>query len=562
MKKLLSVLLCLALVMSLGCAAFASGEASGEGSSDPTGGITSTTTDASTISLSTGERTIDGETIEAVDASAIQHSGTSVVVVKNSTVTGTTTAETAPLTGNPGNLLVAGNIRTTLALGQSKAFYINSNVTSQNWAALSTDGAVPVTEEGQSELALYAYGSDAVTTEGGYGAYSDLFCNLYSYGSLIQAAEIGIISGTYGKVTIGTIADGEADAAVAGYLTAEDMALQANKTLGSTILGGRNAIMIHSVNLPPYWEYEGYSQEELPLYSTPVTVNGSVLETDLAIDMGIAYDAQKQAYIDHTAGSVILVKSTNTVIDLVNSQIIPAEGGTGAILHSVYNNDTMFMNAVPDGENYPGIVVNMSEMDVTGDVIHEDYQRDMYLNLNAATLTGAINEYDCAHWNEVAAAEGFTDYALDAAYETAHGVYVNLTNGAVWNVTETSVVTDLIINDGCTVNGTITENADGTLTVEPLAAEESASGEATAELDSTIHLAGVNVMDMFSIDADLTFADQGNGVKTFLIEFEGNSIPGTISMGVWTVSTADSNEQSICDCVKAAYEAMTGAGGV
>ncbi len=484
MKKLLSMLLCLALVMSLGCGAFASGEASGESSSDLTGGITSTTTNADTINLSTGERIIDGETIEAVDGSAIQHSGTSVVVVKNSSVSGTTTAETAPLTGNPGNLLVAGNIRTTLALGQSQAYYINSDITSQNWAALSTDGAVPAQAEGEKELSLYAYGSDAITTEGGYGAYSDLFCNLLSYGSLIQAAEIGIISGTYGKVIIGTIADGEADPDMAKYLTEADMALQADKTLGSTILGGRNAIMIHSVNLPPYWEYEGYSQEELPLYSTPVTVNGSVLETDLAIDMGIVYDAQKQAYIDHTAGSVILIKSTNTVIDLVNSQIIPAEGGTGAIIHSVYNNDTMFMNAVPDGEQYPGIVVNMTDMEVSGDVIHEDYQRDMYITLNAATITGAVNDYDCDHWNEVAAAEGFTDYALDASYATAHGVYVTLTNGSVWNVTAESTIAGLDVDATSTVNGTVTENADGTVTVAPAAAD--ASGEAMNMADGSM----------------------------------------------------------------------------
>lgn len=557
MKKLISLLLCLTLVMSLGCAAFASGEASG-GSDDPTGGLTSTTTNASTISLSDGERIIDGETIEAVDGSAIQHSGTSVVVVKNSSVTGTTTAATEPLTGNPGNLLVAGSIRTTLALGQSQAYYINSAITSQNWAALSTDGAVPAQAEGEKELSLYAYGSDAITTEGGYGAYSDLFCNLYSYGSLIQAAEIGIISGTYGKVTVGTIADGEADPDMAAYLTEADTTLQSDKNSGSLILGGRNAIMIHSVNLPPYWEYEGYSQEELPLYSTPITVNGSTLQTDLSIDMGIAYEAQKQAYIDHTAGSVILVKSTNTVIDLVNSQILPGEGGTGAILHTVYNNDTMFMNAVPDGDQYPGVVVNMTDMAVSGDVIHEDYQRDLHLNLDAAEITGAINGYDCDHWNEVAAAEGFTDYALDASYETAHGVYLTLSNGSVWNVTAESTLAGLECDASSTVNGTITENADGTITVSPAVA----SGDATAELASAVHIPGVSIMDMFTLDVDLTFADQGNGVKTFVIEFEGKSISGSINMGVWTPDSGDTNEADICSCVQAAYEAMTGAGGV
>jgi hypothetical protein len=342
-----------------------------------------------------------------------------------------------------------------------------------------------VTEEGQTELALYAYGTTAVTTEGGYGAYSDLFCNLLSYGSTIQAAEIGIITGTYGRVVVGTIADGEADPDVAARLTEDDMALQPDKDLGSTIAGGRNAIMIHSVNLPPYWEYEGYSEEELPLYSTPVTVNGSTLVTDLSLDQGIAYDAQKQAYIDHTAGSVILIKSTNTQIDLTDTQLIAGEGGTGAIIHSVYNNDTMFMNTVPDGETYPGMVINMTDMDVTGDVIDEDYQRDMYLTLTDASLTGAINYYDCAHWNQVAEAEGFTDYALDESYDTVHGTYLTLTEGSTWTVTGTSTLLGLTIEDGSAVNGTMT--VDGVAT--PIAAgtyegvivltPASASGEAS-----------------------------------------------------------------------------------
>jgi hypothetical protein len=484
MKKIrtcLSWLLALALCLSLGCTAFASGEASG----DLTDGLTAIVTNSDSITITSGERVIDGEDIQAVDGTAIQNSGDSVIVVRNSNVSGTTTSSTEPLTGNPGNLLVAGSVRTTLALGQAHSFYINSTITSQNWAALSTDGAEPVTEEGQSELSLYAYGTTAVTTEGGYGAYSDLFCNLLSYGSTIQAAEIGIITGTYGRVVVGTIADGEADPDVAQRLTEDDMALQPDKELGSTIAGGRNAIMIHSVNLPPYWEYEGYSEEELPLHSTPVTVNGSTLVTDLSLDQGIAYDAQKQAYIDHTAGSVILIKSTNTQIDLTDTQLIAGEGGTGAIIHSVYNNDTMFMNTVPEGETYPGMVINMTDMAVSGDVIDEDYQRDMYLTLTDASLTGAINYYDCAHWNEVAAAEGFTDYALDESYETVHGTYLTLTDGSAWTVTSTSTLLGLTIDETSTVSGTMTVDGvatpitagtyEGVIVLTPA----SASGEAS-----------------------------------------------------------------------------------
>ena len=79
----------------------------------------------------------------------------------------------------------------------------------------------------------------------------------------------------------------------------------------------------------------------------------------LSLNKGVKYDEQKQAYIDHTAGSVILIKSTNTEI------------------------------------------------------------------------------------------------TLDAAYETKHGLFVTMENGAVWNVTGESRISGLTFTDDCTINGTI-----------------------------------------------------------------------------------------------------------
>ncbi len=466
MKKrtvILSLLLCFTLCLSTG--AFASGEAYVASNEAGGGAITygfagnaSALTASGALNLPDGDAVIENQIITAVNGSAIQNSGSSDLTVRDSVIVAIDPAETVPLSGNPGNLLVAGNVRTTLALSQGHSYYVNSSIVGTNWAALSTDGAVPVTEEGQDELSLYTYGAFARTYDGGYGAYSDLFCNFYSYGSDIEAGEIGIISGTYGKVVVGTIADGEADAAMAAHLTDADKELRSDKEQGSVIAGGRNAIMIHSVNLPPYWEYEGYSQEELPLYSTPVIVNGSTLKTDMGLDKGIVYDDQKQAYIDHTAGSVILIKSTNADIALTASELIPDADGTGAIIHSVYNNDTMFMNAVPDGEQYPGITVTMTDMTAAGDIIHEDYQRDMNITLSAAALEGAVNGYDCAHWNEAAAAEGFTDYALDADYAASHGVYMTLTDGSSWTVTGESTLSGLTIGEGCIVTGAMTVN--------------------------------------------------------------------------------------------------------
>lgn len=498
MKKMLSLLLCLALALTMSSAAFAAeldvvqkdgesyvrlndllavlglgGKAEEPAAYGYQGEFNEETASPDAVNLASGEMEIKGEQIFHWEGSAIQNSGTSEVVVRDSYIRGDTEASTEPLAGNPGNLLVGGNIRTTLALGQGQGFYINSSVVSRNWAALSTDGATPVTEEGQEELSLFAYGSYATVTDGGYGAYSDLFCQLYSFGSHIQAAEIGIISGTYGAVTVGSIADGEANERMAARLTEEDMAAQPDKGLGSIIEGGRNAIMLHSVNLPPYWAYEGYSQTELPYYATQVSVKDSILRTDMSLDQGIEYEAQKQAYIDHTMGSVILVKSTNIDMTIENSQIIADDAGTGYIIQSVYNNDTMFMNAVPDGEQYPGIRIAMKDMAVSGDIAHEDYQRDMYLSLSGVTYEGAVNEYDCAHWNEVSAAEGFTAYCLDAEYNTPHGLYLGLEDGSVWTVTGESTLSGLVIDEGCELIGQLTVNGE---------AVEAAPGEYSGEI--------------------------------------------------------------------------------
>jgi len=447
------------------------------------------------INAASGEQSLEGVQILYWGGSAVQVSDHAQLVVRDSYIRGETALETAPLAGNPGNLLVAGNIRTTLGLGNSQSMYINSTIVSRNWAALSTDGAKPALEAGEKELSLYAYGSEAITQDGGYGAYSDLFCNLYSYGSHIQAAEIGIISGTYGKVTIGTAEDGEADNVLSAVLTDADKAKRADKSPGSVIEGGRNAIMIHSVNLPPYWEYEGYSQEELPLLSTSINAKDSVLATNRYLDKNVTYEPQKQAYIDHTKGSVILIKSTNVDMKLDGCRLVADDEGTGYLVQTVYNNDTMFMNAVPDGEYYPGIDITMQNMDVKGDIAHEDYQRDFSLTLRNASLKGAVNEYDCEHWRQAAAKEGFTDYSLDTVYNTHHGIEVKLSDNAVWDVTKDSRLSSLIISGSAVLNGNIFVNGeqqeikqnisyDGDILVTPLdasAAETVTEPETTTE---------------------------------------------------------------------------------
>jgi hypothetical protein len=421
------------------------------------------------VGVDSGSKTVDGYRIFFLGGTAVQDSGDATLVVRNSRIDGDTSVGTKPLTGPPGGLLVAGSMRTTLTLGQAQSFYINSKVNSRNWAALSTDAAKPVTAPGQKELALYAYGSKAKTVDGGYGSYSDLFCNVYVFGTKIDSAEIGVISGTYGKVTVGTIADGEANSALAAHLTEADKSLWSDKSIGSKITGGRNALMIHTVNLPPYWNYKGYGKEELPLYSAQISLRGSVLATDLSLAKKLDYSAEQQAYIDHQAGSVIVIKSANAAVDLDRVTLNPDKKGTGALIHTVINNDTGFMTKVPDGTTYPGVHVKMSGMKAEGDILNEDYQRDLHVVLAGTSLIGKIVSSTAGDWNTLCKEKEMEKYIIDpGGYKTAHGVELSLGDGSSWTVTGDSTLTALTISGGVTVKAAagarLTMSVDGTET--------------------------------------------------------------------------------------------------
>ena len=71
-------------------------------------------------------------------------SGTSTLIVNDSNVTQTgsnafTSKMTEPFSNNA--LLISGIARANMSVGLSKTYYFNSTVTTEGWAALSTDAA-------------------------------------------------------------------------------------------------------------------------------------------------------------------------------------------------------------------------------------------------------------------------------------------------------------------------------------------------------------------------------------------------------------------------------------
>ena len=72
------------------------------------------------------------------------------------------------------------------------------------------------------------------------------------------------------------------------------------------------------------------------------------------------------------------------MIDLDGVDISSDEG---VIVHTIFNDDPCKTPA--DGDVF-GVNVNMTDMDVKGDLIHEDPERDMWVKLASTTLTGGI----------------------------------------------------------------------------------------------------------------------------------------------------------------------------
>ncbi|MBR2836445.1 MAG: hypothetical protein IKE43_12155 [Coriobacteriales bacterium] len=358
----------------------------------------------------------------------------------------------------------------------TQSYYINATVESADLGASRSESALPVLQENAKEPAVYLYGSKTIAGDDGCGVYLGLLCNFFAYGSSIQAAETGIISDTYGKVVLGNISDGENNTELAAVLSDADKSKQEDKKIGTLVEGGRSALVVQSTSQELSQEYKDYLKEDLALLSASIQAHNTVLKTDLTLDIKAenpeqeqAYTDQEQAYIDHTKGSVILVKSTNAEITLDACELFADENGTGYLIQTVISDDTSSGFAVPDGESYPGISVTLKDMEVSGDIVHEDYQRDFTLDLVSTEFTGALNQYGFDSWQNAAQQEGFEDYCTDTAYDTQHGLYVSLKDGAIWNITSESCIAGLTLEPGCTVNGMIyldgVEQSDKELTL-------------------------------------------------------------------------------------------------
>ncbi|MGM9614293.1 MAG: hypothetical protein ACI3W7_02020 [Oscillospiraceae bacterium] len=177
----------------------------------------------------------------------------------------------------------------------------------------------------------------------------------------------------------------------------------------------------------------------------------------------------------------IMVKGRSSDIEIGDGAVVTASE-TGIILQAQDNDDTGAGSVNPDA------VVNVDIHDtvLAGDIVMSmapaaDSTSTMAVVLNNASIDGAVTLANA----ELAIPDGniTLDNILEVgrvenefAMRTDCALTVTLENGAVWNVTAESFVTELTVDATSTVNGTVTPT-DGGYIVAPAAA--AASGEAS-----------------------------------------------------------------------------------
>jgi hypothetical protein len=85
-----------------------------------------------------------------------------------------------------------------------------------------------------------------------------------------------------------------------------------------------------------------------------------------------------------TKKEIVKIKSHNAQIEFTGAEI---RSDTNVLIHTLWNDDPC---ATKPSDTPYGVNVILRNMDVTGDLLHEDPERAMWISLNSTTLYGAI----------------------------------------------------------------------------------------------------------------------------------------------------------------------------
>ncbi|MCD7846110.1 MAG: hypothetical protein LUG57_09765 [Oscillospiraceae bacterium] len=388
-------------------------------------------------------------------------------VIKNSTVIAV--GSEGEGSSAPGLICMYASSRPTLIESSGTTYFYNDDVISSDWGAFSLDGCYNAN--------VYIVGSYSVNSVGGYSIYSlgrvGQENTAYFYGSYAASAQFGSIVCAAGFMYVGDL-DDASDEALA---CADGVELETVLEDGWSYIGGvTSAITMQA---------DSSSADMIGIFNAHHTILDSANVVDLdGNELIDTLEVYASDYLDDLAvgasyfflksfhGTAISIRSEN--VDLTLDDCI-VESGNGVAVQSVVGYDTNASGImVADGDEYYGINTVIKDMELTGDILHQDYQRKMDLALENVTLTGAVVSGTRAGWVDyitTLVAENWSDecdeLGLDAdtiiatlcpdeTYETVWGVRMSIDGDSTWTVTGDSSLYSLTVAEGAVI-----EAADG-----------------------------------------------------------------------------------------------------
>ena len=330
------------------------------------------------------------------------------------------TVEVGKMMEVPWMLGLKGNVRATNLVGNGTVYYTNSYIRSQGWGALSADDA--------QHVRMYVKNSLVETVESGYGAYSigdsiDTFM-----GSVIDAADIGLIIAGPGS---GVFTD------------------------GTVVNSGRFGVMMHSGR------------------------GGGTL----TIDKGSVFNTKETA---------IQIKGRGTTIHVDDARLNPGNGIIVEAMPNddpymkkmMANAPVVGMQEPGGGSGAPGgppddggmsagspdVIATFSNTALAGDMLNaRTAEGDMTLRFKSATIAGALSTAIAAP-STGAEPTAETYYLIGAVTNTLQptadkgGLDISLDSRSRWSVTKSCYLTRLTLAPGATIAGP--DGAKATMTVD------------------------------------------------------------------------------------------------
>lgn len=375
--------------------------------------------------------------------------------------------------GEPGGFmpdfkLLVGSARASLFLGEDIWLY-NSALIARDWGAISHD-------QNTEDIQLYAVNTYAETYDGGYVLYALNGVENFFYGSKLVSPQYGMFVMGHGTAVLDGL-DAADDAALAsGEPNRDDLVTADGRTL---LAGGCNAVVFHvngGVMEPGIFTVRNATVSTMPEDLVSDYGNELCFDLDSYLLSPVKF-GESWFYMENCLGSLIVTRSHGGVISFEEGAELKAANGVLVQTLVGYDSDAgSIYHDSTDSRVLADVTVNI-DTPVAGDILHQDYQRNIFVNVNA-DYTGRVTTGSITAWNNLWNTESLTamlergghtdDFELTdevvanirgclvreedtAAYTDVFGVSMTVADGAVWTVEGESSVLSLTVENGAAV---------------------------------------------------------------------------------------------------------------